>query len=478
MATAEQSHLAWRKLVPYLYDWFACHSLSWPSLACRWGPVLEQGAHSNKQRLYLSEQTDGSEPNRIVLVSVDVLHARTAAAEHLQGFAEHTASPHVGKPLKTLVHPGEVNRMRELPQHPHVLVTHTDSPSLYVWNTDTQPDRTGVKSTSPKQQSVADLVLEGHKQNAEFALAISNAAPLVASGGKDAKVLVWDLSSHISTSLAAAKGGRDSTPGAGTKLKPLHTLLGHSATIEDVCWCPGSSAELASVGDDFSLLLWDLRRGGAPVLHVASAHGEQDVHCVAWSPHREEMLVTGAADGSLKVWDRRKTASPLFAFHYHSQAVTVVEWCPQRPGVFASAGEDRLLCVWDLEARGGDAEQAAKRQRSAIPPQMLFQHAGHRAPVVDFQWNPSDPWTFFSVADEAGEGGGGTLQLWRVSDMVHRPEDEVLAELEQYREYIITGNEAALQKRPAEPAQQPAGAAGSGDRTGATDAAEGGVAAS
>lgn len=63
------------------------------------------------------------------------------------------------------------------------------------------------------------------------------------------QVLVWDLSSHISTSLAAAKGGRDSTPGVGTKLKPLHTLLGHSATIEDVCWCPGSSAELASVGE-------------------------------------------------------------------------------------------------------------------------------------------------------------------------------------------------------------------------------------
>ncbi len=34
-----------------------------------------------------------------------------------------------------------------------------------------------------------------------------------------------------------------------------------------------------------------------------------------------------------------------------------------------------------------------------------------QAPVVDFQWNPHDPWTFFSVADEAGEGGGGTLQV-------------------------------------------------------------------
>ena len=46
----------------------------------------------------------------------------------------------------------------------------------------------------------------------------------------------------------------------------------------------------------------------------------------------------------------------------------------------------------------------------------------------------ADPWTFFSVADEAGEErGGGTLQLWRVSDMVHRPEEEVVAELEPYR---------------------------------------------
>jgi histone-binding protein RBBP4 len=53
--------------------------------------------------------------------------------------------------------------------------------------------------------------------------------------------------------------------------------------------------------------------------------------------------------------------------------------------------------------------------------------------VVDFQWNPADPWTFFSVADEAGEGGGGTLQLWRLSDLVYRPEDEVLGELEPYR---------------------------------------------
>ena len=53
-------------------------------------------------------------------------------------------------------------------------------------------------------------------------------------------------------------------------------------------------ASALSAGDDHSLLLWDTRRGGAPVLHVAKAHGAQDLHCVAWSPHQQEQLVTGA----------------------------------------------------------------------------------------------------------------------------------------------------------------------------------------
>src|SRR5690606_6454408 len=51
----------------------------------------------------------------------------------------------------------------------------------------------------------------------------------------------------------------------------------------------------------------------------------------------------------------------------------------------------------------------------------LFSHLGHKSAVVDFQWNPIDPWTFCTVSDEGGSGvppGGGTLQLWRVADLV------------------------------------------------------------
>ena len=50
--------------------------------------------------------------------------------------------------------------------------------------------------------------------------------------------------------------------------------------------------------------------------------------------------------------------------------------------------------------------------------------------MVDFQWHGGDPYTMVSVS-ESGEGG--TLQVWRISDMIWRPIDEVLAELEQHR---------------------------------------------
>nr|XP_016515591.1 PREDICTED: WD-40 repeat-containing protein MSI4-like [Nicotiana tabacum] len=52
----DEKYVQWKSLVPVLYDWFANHNLVWPSLSCRWGPIVEQGALKNRQRLYLSEQ--------------------------------------------------------------------------------------------------------------------------------------------------------------------------------------------------------------------------------------------------------------------------------------------------------------------------------------------------------------------------------------------------------------------------------------
>ena len=42
-----------------------------------------------------------------------------------------------------------------------------------------------------------------------------------------------------------------------------------------------------------------------------------------------------------------------------------------------------------------------------------------------------------SVADDSAlDKGGGTLQLWRISDLITRPEEEVLTELEPHRRVL------------------------------------------
>ncbi|CDY70287.1 BnaAnng33220D [Brassica napus] len=137
--SVDEKYTQWKGLVPILYDWLANHNLVWPSLSCRWGPQLDQATYKNRQRLYLSEQTDGSVPNTLVIANCEVVKPRVAAAEHISQFNEEARSPFVKK-YKTIIHPGEVNRIRELPQNSKIIATHTDSPdvsaaaSILLWS--------------------------------------------------------------------------------------------------------------------------------------------------------------------------------------------------------------------------------------------------------------------------------------------------------------------------------------------------------
>ena len=479
-----EQYLAWKRLVPFLYDSFINHHLTWPSLSCRyvcaqflappqhhntslshtslslcrWGPLVHESGLRRKQRLYLSDQTDGTEPNKLVLVTADIAKPRLSTSEAVSSWGEQAKSPYVSNPLKTLVHPGEVNKLLDIPQHPSIVVTHSDCPDVYVWNFDAQPDRGGAlasKSFDSKNPSIADAILKGHTENAEFALGTCNMAPMVASGGKDTNVLVWSLE-DATTVLTST-----TSPGTSPHILPRTTLHGHNKTVEDVSFMPGSNQELMSVADDYTILFWDLRRGTAPVDRVSRAHGERDIHCCDWSAHQTNLVVTGAQDGGVRVWDRRNLGGALLVLAHHSDAVMNVEWSPHHTGFFATGADDGLVCIWDLNQSsvpttgggkgggggGGAGEDgnSARRSKVAAPPQLLFQHAGHQSPVVDFCWNPIDEWTLLSASVDVASSGGGTLQLWRLSDLIYRSEEGILAELEPYKDYVITGDENKLE---------------------------------
>ncbi|KAJ7979352.1 WD-40 repeat-containing protein MSI4 [Quillaja saponaria] len=451
--TVDDKYTQWKSLVPVLYDWLANHNLVWPSLSCRWGPQLEQATYKNRQRLYLSEQTDGSVPNTLVIANCEVVKPRVAAAEHISQFNEEARSPFVKK-YKTIIHPGEVNRIRELPQNSKIVATHTDSPDVLIWDVEAQPNRHAVLGAT---NSRPDLILTGHQDNAEFALAMCPTEPYVLSGGKDKSVVLWSIQDHISsaaTDSAGAKSpgsggsiikqnaksgeGSDKT-GDGPSIGPRGIYYGHEDTVEDVAFCPSSAQEFCSVGDDSCLILWDARVGFSPAVKVEKAH-DADLHCVDWNPHDDNLILTGSADNTIRMFDRRNltsigVGSPINTFEGHKAAVLCVQWSPDKSSVFGSSAEDGLLNIWDYEKVGKKVERAG---RTPSPSGLFFQHAGHRDKVVDFHWNASDPWTIVSVSDDCDStGGGGTLQIWRMSDLLYRPEEEVLAELENFKSHVV-----------------------------------------
>lgn len=450
--TVDEKYTQWKSLVPVLYDWLANHNLVWPSLSCRWGPQLDQATYKNRQRLYLSEQTDGSVPNTLVIANCEVVKRRVAAAEHISQFNEEARSPFVKK-YKTIIHPGEVNRIRELPQNSKIVATHTDSPDVLIWDVEAQPNRHAVLGAT---NSRPDLILTGHQDNAEFALAMCPIEPYVLSGGKDKSVVLWSIQDHITTAAIDPATGKSTVSGGSIIKKsgdgndkaadsptvgPRGIYQGHEDTVEDVAFCPSSAQEFCSVGDDSCLILWDARVGTSPAVKVEKAH-DADLHCVDWNPHDDNLILTGSADNSVRMFDRRNltsngVGSPVYKFEGHKAAVLCVQWSPDKSSVFGSSAEDGLLNIWDYEKVGKKTDRPTRA--STAPAGLFFQHAGHRDKVVDFHWNASDPWTVVSVSDDCDStGGGGTLQIWRMTDLIYRPEEEVLAELEKFKSHVLS----------------------------------------
>ncbi|XWS70009.1 hypothetical protein CRYUN_Cryun03dG0012400 [Craigia yunnanensis] len=400
----------------------------------------------------LNRQTDGSVPNTLVIANCEVVKPRVAAAEHISQFNEEARSPFVKK-YKTIIHPGEVNRIRELPQNSKIVATHTDSPDVLIWDVEAQPNRHAVLGAT---HSRPDLILTGHQDNAEFALAMCPTEPYVLSGGKDKSVVLWSIQDHITTTAtdptkSPGSGGsiiKQNKPGEGNdkaadgpSVGPRGIFCGHEDTVEDVAFCPSSAQEFCSVGDDSCLILWDARVGTSPTIKVEKAHNA-DLHCVDWNPHDDNLILTGSADNTVRMFDRRNlisngVGSPIYKFEGHRAAVLCVQWSPDKSSVFGSSAEDGLLNIWDYDKVGKKVERASRSP--STPAGLFFQHAGHRDKVVDFHWNAADPWTVVSVSDDCDTtGGGGTLQIWRMSDLIYRPEEEVLAELEKFKSHVIS----------------------------------------
>mmetsp|Transcript_9172 Transcript_9172/g.55635 ORF Transcript_9172/g.55635 Transcript_9172/m.55635 type:complete len:451 (+) Transcript_9172:1799-3151(+) len=431
-----------------MYDYFLNHRLPWPTQTCRWGPVQERGKNRTKQTLYVAEQTDGSVPNTIVMMHVEVPDPRTEDPFTMWSYLNASRSQPIGKRVKTIRHAGEVNVLRDFPVRPNLVCTHTDAKDVYVWNLNAQPP---LNKSNANVKPKPDVVLKGHEKDAMFALSVPSNRTQVASGGQDSLVITWNLEDEQCSTFQQNSELQVPT----TCIHPRAKLVGHKGTVDGVALHPMSEAEVASVGTDRSLIFWDTRDPAQIASKVEGAHTE-DIACVDWHSTKDMHVATGGGDRLVKVWDRRMIRPGLhaciFASREHKGPLTHVAWCPQDERLLASGGEDGKIMLWNLA--GVVSETNLQTDRGMDP--LMFEHKEHSGQITDLGWNPHCPMTLISSAVGLDRKGCSqcTLQSWRITDLIFRNTSEVLNELETFRDFIMAGKVDCLKHSPS---SQPVG---------------------
>ena len=228
---------------------------------------------------------------------------------------------------------------------------------------------------------------------------------LLASGGDDTTVCVWDCDNPH-------------------KFRPIVTLSGHADFVRCVAWHSGSLPWIVSASDDTTLRLWDLDQ--RTCLAILTGH-EDYVMSAAWSPSGANYLLGGGAsnyllasaslDGTVRVWDyqnlynqqyRDKKKQPKS----HHQEETKAD-------ATATAGSED----GDAAPPAKPAAQSAKRSHQStvssssssaffslhMDVTAMFVMEGHSQAVNHVSFHPTLP-ILASASDDA------TVRLWRFSE--------------------------------------------------------------
>ncbi|HLO28590.1 MAG TPA: TIR domain-containing protein, partial [Anaerolineales bacterium] len=199
-------------------------------------------------------------------------------------------------------------------------------------------------------------------------LAFAPDGKILASGGNDGSVILWDLktSQPIGQPLKAKKGVVSSvafTPDGkilasghadGTLIlwdvrthQPLGQPLRGHTSWISSLAISPDGKTLASGSEDHTIILWDIKTQ-QPIDQPLSAHS-RTILSLAFSPDGK-MLASGSEDNTVVLWDaarRRPIGQPLRG---HTKFVGSVAFSPDGK-LLASGGYDRIIILWEVATR-------------------------------------------------------------------------------------------------------------------------------
>ena len=307
------------------YDMLHRLHFEWPCLTFAWAKDnLGEARTGYPMCAYAvaGTQAEASGQNRLVCAKLSQL-ARTRHDEDSESDEDDDdADDDPIVEAQTVPHHGTVNRLRLMPQSPHICATWSESGSVYIHNLSAPLGNLAQPgSAAPGAMEAAGkpiFTYSGHKDEG-YALDFSPAkSGMLASGDNANDIHVWQ----------PAEGGQWSVG--------PEPYSGHTAAVEDIAWSPVEPNVMMSCGCDSTVRVWDCRRKSGSAMTVDEGHGT-DINVLSWNKLVNYLVVTGADDGSFRVWDLRSFSSsePVARFHWHSSSITSVEWSPTESSTLA-----------------------------------------------------------------------------------------------------------------------------------------------
>ncbi|PHJ20202.1 p46 [Cystoisospora suis] len=396
----------WKVNTKVLYDLVLNSTLEWPSLTVQWIPGLADGMAGDKttvrQKLLLGTHTSGDEGNSLIVMEVSLPaspiedEAKKVYADRdsdYEGFA-FGRTPCKFKIVRNFPHEGEVNCARSMPQKSDVVATLAPDGFAHLYNI-SLPSATATGSL---------LKLSGHKEEG-FGLAWNPSQEgLLASASNAGSVCLHDINAApgVRTPADAPNGGSISSE--ARILAPLRTFKCTDSAVNDCCWIPEESSTsatlLACCQDDGIISLWDTR---------VAAGGEAE------TKHSRPV------SQNIRVFDRRRGGDlPVhFIEKAHKGEITRTAFSPCQSGMLCTSSRDRFVSLWDLKRIG---QEQSDEDAEDGPPELLFSHGGHVAPVNDLSWNGEGIASLDKVIASVGEDN--RLQIWQLKRGVFCDDDE------------------------------------------------------